>query len=448
MAGMTRRIGWRLSLTGWAFVLMLLSIPASVPLIVFTVVGLPLVGILGVGIPMVLGAVWLTRRVADAHRWIFATLDVRIPRPYRPWPGKVSWTIRSSEDGVSVWRQLVALVREPATWRDLAWLLVNAVVGFTAYVLVIALFGGVLWYSFLPVLWRILDRAGGPDVAENVLRTEFGIWAIDSQESAFVGIPIGLGFLLLWWWLTPHVLRGYARLSGTLLGPTGSSNLAARVQQLTESRAETVDTQAAELRRIERDLHDGAQARLVALGMSIGLAEEMLTSDPDAAAKLLAEAREDSGHALAELRALVRGVHPPVLADRGLPGAVRALALAHPLPVEVTDQLPGRLPAPVESAAYFAVSEALTNVTKHAAAGSAQVRLGFHDGRVVVTVSDDGQGGAAVTSGGGLQGVARRLSAFDGTVSVTSPTGGPTIVTLEIPCELSSAKTTPSSGTA
>jgi signal transduction histidine kinase len=433
----------RLRLTGWAVALLALNAAASIPLFVLTIVGLPLIGVFGVGIPLFLGAVWLTRGLADVHRWIFArAVDVKIPRPYRPWPGRVSWTVTSVAEARSVRRQLVGLVRESATWRDLAWLLVNGTVGFTAQVLVITLAGGIAWFACLPLLWAVLEQLAGPGVT--LLRTDFGIWAIDSQAAALAGIPVALVFLLLWWWLTPPVLRGYARLSRTLLGPTGGASLAARVRELTESRAETVDTQAAELRRIERDLHDGAQARLVSVGMSLGMAEELLRTDPEAAARLLAEAREGSGLALAELRELVRGMHPPVLADRGLPGAVRALALAHPLPVEVTDQLPGRPAAPVESAAYFAVAEILTNVTKHARATSARVRLGYDRGRLMITVSDDGRGGAVATSGGGLDGVVRRLTAFDGTVTLTSPPGGPTVVFMEIPCELSPARITPS----
>lgn len=426
----------RLALTGWALLLTVLY-GFGVALLALTVAGLPLVLAVGVGVPLTVATVWLTRPYADLHRWYFATATgVRIPRPYRPWPNGHIGT------------QLLGLVREPATWRDLLWLLLNSTVGLVAHTLVLTLAAGVLWYATLPLLWAILDRAGGPATAEMVLRTEFGIWAIDSQTTAYAGIPIALGFLLLWWVLTPRIARGYALLSGTLLGPTGTATLAARVRQLTESRAETVDAQAAELRRIERDLHDGAQARLVSLGMSIGLAEELLRTDPAAAAQLLTEAREDSGRALSELRELVRGMHPPVLADRGLAGGVQALAIAHPLPVTVVDALPGRPPAPVESAGYFAVNEVLTNVAKHAHAGAARVRLGYSDGRLQITVSDDGEGGAVLTGGGGLAGVQRRLAAFDGTVSVTSPVGGPTVVTMEIPCELSSAKTTPSSGTA
>lgn len=434
MNGSRHPVAARFRLLGWSFVLMLVSVPAAAALVTVTVTGISL-ALLVVGIPLAVGGVWLTRRVADLHRLFFAgSLGVRVPRPYRPWPAG------------NPLRRLLALFRDPATWRDLWWLLVNGTVGFAAYLFVVSLFGGFLWYVSKPLLWAILERSAGREVAADVLRLDLGVWAIDSQATAWAGIPIAVGLLLLWWWLTPPVLRGYARLSTSLLGP-GSSGLAARVQQLTESRAETVDAQASELRRIERDLHDGAQARLVSLGMSLGMAEELLRTDPEAAARLLAEARTDSGEALAELRQLVRGIHPPVLADRGLSGAVQALALAHPLPVEVSDHLPGRLPAPAESAAYFAVAETLTNVAKHARASHVRVRLGYEADRLRVRIQDDGRGGARITTGGGLQGVARRISAFDGTVSVTSPAGGPTVVTMEIPCALSSAKTTPSSGT-
>jgi signal transduction histidine kinase len=418
--GQNGRMKKRLQLTAWTFPLLVLT-AVGYGLLLATLIAAPFI-LMTVGIPLVLAFVWLTRQVTGAFRWISThAIGVPIDRPYRPWaPGHIG-------------RKVVGLARDPASWRDLAWLFVDSTLGFATYLLVLTLSLGAVWYGFLPVLWWILASAGGPDVAVLVLRTDFAIWTIDSQTDAFAGIPIALGFLALWWSLTPPVLRGYARLSRTLLGPTGAAALAARVQQLTESRAETVDASAAELRRIERDLHDGAQARLVSLGMAVGMAEELMRTDPDAAARLLAEAREDSGRALAELRSLVRGIHPPVLADRGLPGAVQALALAHPLPVEVVDELPDRPPAPVESAAYFAVAETLTNVAKHAGASWAQVRLGYGDGRLLVTISDDGRGGATVAGGGGLAGVARRLSAFDGSLDVDSPAGGPTVVTMEIP---------------
>ena len=218
-------------------------------------------------------------------------------------------------------------------------------------------------------------------------------------------------------------------------------SLAGRVARLTESRGHAVDAAAAELRRIERDLHDGAQARLVSLGMNIGFAEQVLRDNPDLALNLLAEARASSGQALSELRTLVRGIHPPVLAERGLDGAMRALTLSLPLPVDLHIELTGRASAPVESAVYFAIAEALANVIKHSGANRAWVQVEYHSGRLVAIVGDNGTGGAALRSGGGLRGVERRLAAFDGVIAVTSPAGGPTIVTMELPCELSLART-------
>jgi signal transduction histidine kinase len=185
--------------------------------------------------------------------------------------------------------------------------------------------------------------------------------------------------------------------------------------------------------------------------MSLGMADEVVTRDPEAARALLAEARVATSQALTDLRDLVRGIHPPVLAERGLDGAVRALALACPLPTSVEVDLPGRLPAPVESAAYFAVAEAVTNAIKHSGAGKLWVRLSWkprEDGWLSMLVADDGSGGADPSAGTGLRGIERRLAAFDGTVVVSSPGGGPTVVTMELPCALSSPRTSHSSGTA
>jgi signal transduction histidine kinase len=203
---------------------------------------------------------------------------------------------------------------------------------------------------------------------------------------------------------------------------------------LATTRAETVDTQAGELRRIERDLHDGAQARLVSLGMSLGLAEQLLHDDPQAVHELLVEARESTASALTELRDLVRGIHPPILADRGLDGALKALALVNPIPTTVETRLPGRLPAPVESAAYFAVTEVLSNAIKHANAEHIGIVVEFVAGELTMRVFDDGRGGASIDSGTGLRGIARRLAAFDGTLAVDSPPGGPTEIRMSLPC--------------
>jgi signal transduction histidine kinase len=214
-----------------------------------------------------------------------------------------------------------------------------------------------------------------------------------------------------------------------------------RVDVLTRTRRGALDIQAAELQRIERDLHDGAQARLVSVAMSLGLAESLLASKPNELPGLLTEARSTTLAALADLRTVMRGILPPVLADRGLEGAIRALALDVAVPVTVSGTLTGRPPVPVESAAYFTVAECLANVVKHSEATSAWVGLRHDAGRVSIIVGDNGRGGARLDAGTGLQGVARRLESFDGTLEVSSPPGGPTTITLEVPCELSSPKT-------
>jgi signal transduction histidine kinase len=252
-------------------------------------------------------------------------------------------------------------------------------------------------------------------------------------------------------WLVPRTIGAHAKV---LLGRE-DAELAGRVEQLTQTRADAVDTAAAELRRVERDLHDGAQARLVALGMNLRAAERLIPTSPQAAMALVAEAREASAKALTELRDLVRGVHPPVLADRGLADAVRALALDAPVRTETDIDLPGRLDPPVESACYFAVAEALANAVKHSGARLVQTRMRYSPpprlgrlsgagpaaGVLRIEVTDDGVGGADPAHGTGLQGVERRLGTFDGILAVNSPPGGPTMIIMEVPCALSSPRT-------
>jgi signal transduction histidine kinase len=265
----------------------------------------------------------------------------------------------------------------------------------------------------------------------------FGAVLVDSPTwAAAAGLEGGL-MLAFGLWLVPRTVIPHARV---LLRPQPDAGLAGRVEQLTQTRSDATDSAAAELRRVERDLHDGAQARLVALGMSLRAAEHLIPTSPQAAVALVAEAREASSTALTELRNLVRGIYPPVLADRGLGEAVRALALDTPLRIETDIVLPGRLDAPVESACYFAVAEALTNVVKHSGARQAQVRIRHARGMVRVEVIDDGCGGADPARGSGLAGIERRLGTFDGILAVSSPPGGPTMIVMEIPCALSSAR--------
>ena len=209
--------------------------------------------------------------------------------------------------------------------------------------------------------------------------------------------------------------------------------LVRRVETLEASRAGAVEEQDAELRRIERDLHDGAQARLVALGLSLGMAEEKFRSDPAGAEQLVAEARAGVAEAIRELRDLSRGIYPPVLADRGIGAALATLADRSPLPTTVSVDLDERPPAAVETAAYFVAAEALANATKHSGAGRIEISVARRNGTLEVLVTDDGKGGAD-PSGSGLVGLRRRVEALDGTLAVESPEGGPTTIRVELPC--------------
>jgi signal transduction histidine kinase len=264
----------------------------------------------------------------------------------------------------------------------------------------------------------------------------YGTVYVTSRPLAALACVQGVLLLAFGLWLVPRALDSRTR---ALLwpAPAGEAVLAGRVRQLTQTRADAVDSAAAELRRVERDLHDGAQARLVALGMSLRAAERLISSEPQAASALVAEAIATSSKALTELRDLVRGIHPPVLADRGLGDAVRALALDTPLHTETYIDLPGRPDAPVESACYFAIAEALANAVKHSGARHVQISVRHAAGLLRIEVTDDGAGGADPGNGSGLE---RRLGTFDGILAVSSPPGGPTMVVIEVPCALSSQK--------
>ncbi|GAA1730027.1 hypothetical protein GCM10009734_38850 [Nonomuraea bangladeshensis] len=228
-------------------------------------------------------------------------------------------------------------------------------------------------------------------------------------------------------------LRLYALWSDLLLGATANSRLANQVTHLQRTRNLATDSQAAEMRRIERDLHDGTQARLVAIGMTLGAVEQLVDQDPAAAKALLTKAREASSETLTELRRVIRGIHPPVLAERGLGDAVRALAMDSPMQVSVDVDLPHRPDAPVEAAAYFAVSELLSNAARHGDARTAAVDISSREADLRITVTDDGMGGADPAKGSGLAGIERRLAAFDGVLALNSPPGGPTTVTMHLP---------------
>jgi signal transduction histidine kinase len=237
--------------------------------------------------------------------------------------------------------------------------------------------------------------------------------------------------------LSPVSWRVFGFVAPRFLGPDPRSRLGQRVDELESIRADLTQTQAAELERIERGLHDGAQARLVALGLSMGTAEELIDKSPTAAKAVLATARASATVALDELRSLVRGINPPVLAERGIVDAIRALALDAPVRVTVTSSVPARPERPIEAAVYFAVAELITNAAKHARASQVTVHLGHGGDTLTVIVTDDGIGGATKTRGSGLSGIERRMAAFGGRLDIESPSGGPTLITVAVPCVLS-----------
>ncbi|MBE1487255.1 sensor histidine kinase [Plantactinospora soyae] len=412
----------------------------ALPLAMVSVVGLLAYG-LGLVVvlpPLIENFRWLPElRRTLAGRW--SGIDVPSPYlsrdevPHRRPDGRyqVGSALYRTERWAAYNLRLRRLTRDRATWRDFLWLLVDPIVGGLSLGATLAAIGYGLFGLLVPGLSVLagVRSDGGTD------------WYGAVAGSTVAAIPVGLALAVLGLVAAPVVLRGNGRWTALLLAPTARAQLALRVQRLTETRSDATDTQAAELRRIERDLHDGAQARLVAMGINLGNIEHLLDRDPQAARALLAQAREASAKALTELRDLVRGIHPPVLAERGLVDAVRALALDIPLRTEVTVALAGRPEAPVESAAYFAVSELLTNAVKHARATRATVALSYAGGRLRIVVTDDGRGGAEPARGSGLRGLERRLGTFDGVVEMSSPPGGPTTVILEVPCALFSPRT-------
>jgi len=263
----------------------------------------------------------------------------------------------------------------------------------------------------------------------------YGFVLLDSPVMRLIVVLEGLAFIGCGLAFAPRMLR----LGADAELIRRAQVLTQRVTRLTETRSDATEVAVAELRRIERDLHDGAQARLVAVGMSLRAAEELMGANPEAARALVAEARQTSSRALDDLRGLVRGIYPPVLADRGLADAVRALALDAPLAVNTDITLEEEPPMPVAAAVYFAIAEALTNAVRHSGADAVEIGIGHSDDMLRATIVDDGQGGADPSAGTGLSGIERRLATFDGIVAVTSPAGGPTIVVIEVPCTLTAA---------
>ncbi|MDQ1047795.1 sensor domain-containing protein [Streptomyces sp. V4I2] len=280
--------------------------------------------------------------------------------------------------------------------------------------------------GFFAQLWMgIKDPVGWRTVLYDFVRLPWGVFTF----------AITLTSLFVLWPVLPFIARGLTNVDRAmvrgLLSP--SDELERRIAELESDRGVVVDTAAADLRRIERDLHDGAQARLVNLAMGLGLAKEKLLEDPDTAAAMVAEAHGEVKLALQELRDLARGIHPAVLTDRGLDAALSSVASRCTVPVKVTADLPTRPAAAIEGIAYFTVSELLQNISKHSGARTASVDVWQADDRLLIQVWDDGHGGARLDGGTGMRGLADRLGAVDGLFVIDSPPGGPTVVTAELP---------------
>jgi signal transduction histidine kinase len=336
-----------------------------------------------------------------------AMLGVEIPAPPRVagrWPPRL----------VRPWRSA-------ATWRQLGYHLVALAVGGVGGALVV-----VCW-SAVPVALAYAAGlgSGGPRPGSGLALT-----------------AVALAILLA----APWVARGVARVdevaARALLGPSRGEELALRVESLARSRADVVAAADAERRRIERDLHDGAQQRLVSLAMNLGMARATLTDAPGPARQAIEQAHDEATQALAELRELVRGLHPAVLDDRGLDAALSGIVARAPIPVRLRVDVATRCSPSIEAIAYFVVSEALANVAKHAGASHAEVTVERTGDRLRVVVTDDGRGGAAPGGGGpaggsgsGLRGLEQRAAAVDGTLTIHSPPGGPTTIAVELPCE-------------
>ncbi len=393
----------------------LLGLPIGLASFTVTVILIALTG--GFLITAVLAVVtlvlllWSVRGFTALQRSRFrALLGVEIPPVSRRYEG--TWLQR-----------LLAEARAGSTWRQICYHLLALVIGTVGYAVVTVAWSAGIAMSLLVGYGWALPHQG-----------LFG-WDLHSPTRlATLTVP-GLGLLLAAPWVARAIAWVDVQAARALLGPSRSRELSKRVESLTRSRAHVVDAADAERRRIERDLHDGAQQRLVSLAMNLGMARANLTDAPGPARQAIENAHDEAKQALAELRDFVRGLHPAVLNDRGLDAALSGVVARTPLPVRLRVDVAQRCSPTIEAIAYFVVSEALTNVAKHAHASEAAVVVERTGDRLRITVTDNGRGAAAPEGGSGLRGLAHRAASVDGTVRIDSPPGGPTVIVVELPCD-------------
>ncbi|GII82879.1 histidine kinase [Sphaerisporangium siamense] len=324
-------------------------------------------------------------------------------------------------------RGLRAALADRAVRRELGWMAIHASLGLLLGLIGFTLPFGAIRDLSLPLWWRLAPP-------EEIADSAMNLWVVDDQLSATAVAALGVGWIAVCVLALPGLARLQAWPGRRLLAADAGADLALRVAHLTATRAAALDAHAAELRRIERSLHDGTQNRLVAVTVLLGAARRAVARDPAAAGEILDRAQGAAEQALAELRAVVRTILPPVLEDRSLADALTGLAAACPVPCTVTADLPGRCAVSVEATAYFVVAEALTNVARHSGARRVSVAVHGDGERLRLRVTDDGHGGADERAGSGLGGIRRRAEAHDGTFTLTSPPGGPTILKVSLPC--------------
>ncbi|WP_405949451.1 sensor domain-containing protein [Streptomyces prunicolor] len=322
-------------------------------------------------------------------------------------------------------RLRLALV-DATTHRELRWLVRHSTLGLLLGLLGVLLPITAVRDTAFPLYWTFMP--------ENTTATSLGIGNAQTWPDALAVALLGVGWIAIILGLTPGMARLQSGPGRRLLAAGPDVDLSLRVAELTATRAAALDAHATELRRIERSLHDGAQNRLVSVAVLLGAARRMVARDPAGADELLERAQSAAETALAELRTVARGILPPVLADRGLAGALSGLAADCAVPCRIDVDVPERCAASVEATAYFVVAEALTNIAKHSGARHATITARGSGGRLVLSVEDDGQGGADADGGSGLTGIRRRIAAHDGDLTLTSPPGGPTVLTVDLPC--------------
>ncbi|MDX6392644.1 MAG: hypothetical protein QOJ73_3707 [Streptosporangiaceae bacterium] len=396
-------------LAGWV-----IGLVAFVFFVTAASVGVALLPVAFAGIPVLAATLWLGTQFAAFERARFAVmLGARLPAPPRALSPGVSWWRRT-------WRALASLT----ALRQFGYALLRFPLGTVQAVIVIVVWSLPLALLGLPVLGWLLPRLWAGADTGPVL-----------GDPARLAAAAALGLILL---LTaPQLTRALAvadtAIARYLIGLGSSADMTARIGELERSRARVVGAGEAERRRIERDLHDGAQQRLVSLAMDLGRAKARFADDPEGARAIIDQAHVEAKEALVELRNLVRGVHPPVLADRGLDAALSGLAALSPVPVTVRADMPVRAAPSVEAIAYFVVAEALTNIAKHARATRAEISADRRGDLLHIMIRDDGIGGAD-PRGQGLSGLADRVTGVDGRLSVHSPAGGPTVIEVDLPC--------------